>query len=160
MNVGEKISLFFAITGLAFIISAVGVAWHYQQTLDSSHHSRGIIVGVEERVHSRNQGTTTSGFYPIIAFRADNRTWIFESPVSSDSYRRATGKTLNIYWPPGQPDKAAVNDNTTRFSLPIFLAVMGSGFLLPGAFLLIFDRLRQHKRRQRRYSGRRRKSSL
>ncbi|WP_149476776.1 DUF3592 domain-containing protein [Escherichia albertii] len=133
---GRVLSRAFLGIGLILIlISAVIFYYHFTFT-KSAVHTEGIIVdAVWHNDHSHRVGDNGS-WYPVVAFRpTPDYTLIFNSTIGSDFYEESEGDRVNVYYPPGHPEEAEINNPWVNFFKWGFVGI--AGIIFSGIGLII-----------------------
>ncbi len=120
-------------TGLAFIgvgaVSAIAALLLYMRArrfVENAVRVQGVVTGLAES-HSSEGGTTYS---PIVQFSTvEGQSHTFTESVSSNPPRYQPGATVNVLYPPDNPQKARVQGWFGLWYLPAFAALFGVIFL-------------------------------
>ncbi|HBC1011865.1 TPA: DUF3592 domain-containing protein [Escherichia coli] len=117
--------VFLGIGLILLVISAIIFYYHFTFTR-SAVHTEGIIVdAVWHSRHSHRTGKYGS-WYPVVAFRpAPDYTLIFISGIGSDFYKDSEGDRVNVYYPPGHPEQAEINNPRVNFFKWGFVGIAG-----------------------------------
>ncbi len=117
--------IFFGI-GLVLILISVVIFYNQFTYSKDAIHTEGVIVDtVWHSSHSHSHRTGKNGsWYPVVAFRpTPDYTLIFNSSIGSDFYEDSEGDIyedsegdkVNVYYSPGHPEKAEINNPWVNF---------------------------------------------
>lgn len=99
--------------GIGLVLILISVVVFYNQFTYSKDaiYTEGVIVDtVWHSSHSHRTGKNGS-WYPVVAFRpTPDYTLIFNSSIGSDFYEDSEGDKVNVYYSPGHPEKAEINN--------------------------------------------------
>ena len=125
--------IFFGI-GLVLILISVVIFYNQFTYSKDAIHTEGVIVDtVWHSSHSHRTGKDGS-WYPVVAFRpTPDYTLIFNSSIGSDFYEDSEGDKVNVYYSPGHPEKAEINNPWVNF-LNGGLSALWALFLSPSVY--------------------------
>ncbi len=127
--------IFFGI-GLVLILISVVIFYNQFTYSKDAIHTEGVIVDtVWHSSHSHRTGKNGS-WYPVVAFRpTPDYTLIFNSSIGSDFYEGSEGDKVNVYYSPGHPEKAEINNPWVNFFKWGFIGIMGVIFISVGLLI-------------------------
>ncbi len=127
--------IFFGI-GLLLILISVVIFYNQFTYSKDAIHTEGVIVDtVLHSSHSHRTGKNGS-WYPVVAFRpTPDYTLIFNSSIGSDFYEDSEGDKVNVYYSPGHPEKAEINNPWVNFFKWGFIGIMGVIFIAVGLLI-------------------------
>lgn len=127
--------IFFGI-GLVLILISVVIFYNQFTYSKDAIHTEGVIVDtVWHSSHSHRTGKNGS-WYPVVAFRpTPDYTLIFNSSIGSDFYEDSEGDKVNVYYSPGHPEKAEINNPWVNFFKWGFIGIMGVIFISVGLLI-------------------------
>ena len=106
---------FLGIGLILLVISAIIFYYHFTFT-KSAVHTEGIIVDAVWYNNHSNDVDDNGSWYPVVAFRpTPDYTLIFNSNIGSDFYEDSEGDRVNVYYPPGHPEQAEINNPWVNF---------------------------------------------
>lgn len=124
--------------GIGLVLILISVVVFYNQFTYSKDaiHTEGVIVDtVWHSSHSHRTGKDGS-WYPVVAFRpTPDYTLIFNSSIGSDFYEDSEGDKVNVYYSPGHPEKAEINNPWVNFFKWGFIGIMGVIFIAVGLLI-------------------------
>ncbi|ENW9227150.1 DUF3592 domain-containing protein [Escherichia coli] len=140
---------FLGIGLILLVISAIIFYYHFTFT-KSAVHTEGIIVDAVWYNNHSNDVDDNGSWYPVVAFRpTPDYTLIFNSNIGSDFYEDSEGDRVNVYYPPGHPEQAEINNPWVNFFKWGFVGIAGIIF---GSVGLIITRPSTKKSRRKRKS--------
>lgn len=129
------IGLLFTLIGVAVLISGAVSAVKQSRMLARQVGASGTVVDLVNRVF--NPGS--SGVYcPVVEFTtAEGEAVRFESQFGTMPATHQVGQTVSVRYEVAAPQKAEVDSTTSRWFVPVFMIVMGLGFLALGGLMFM-----------------------
>ena len=122
--------------GVGLILLLISIVIFYNQFTYSKNtvHTEGIIV--DTVWHNSRQIGNDGSWHPVVAFRpTPDYTLIFNSSIGSTFYEDSEGDKVNVYYPPGHPEKAEINNPWVNFFKWGFIGMMGVIFIAVGLLI-------------------------
>lgn len=134
--------------GLVLLVISVVIFYNQFTYTKNAMHTEGVIVdAVWYNNHSNDVGDNGS-WYPVVAFRpTPDYTLIFNSNIGSDFYEDSEGDKVNVYYPPGHPEEAEINNPWVNFFEWGFVGI--AGIIFGGIDLIIMVPSSKKSRRNR-----------
>ena len=141
---------FLGIGLILLVISAIIFYYHFTFT-KSAVHTEGIIVDAVWYNNHSNDVDDNGSWYPVIAFRpTPDYTLIFNSSIGSDFYEDSEGDKVNVYYSPGHPEKAEINNPWVNFFKWGFIGIMGVIFIAVGLLISMPSSKKTRRKRKSR----------
>ncbi|MGU4403586.1 DUF3592 domain-containing protein [Escherichia coli] len=127
-----------------------GTCSHLPYSKDAIHTEGVIVDTVWHSSHSHRTGKDGS-WYPVVAFRpTPDYTLIFNSSIGSDFYEDSEGDKVNVYYSPGHPEKAEINNPWVNFFKWGFIGIMGVIFIAVGLLISMPSSKKSRRKRKSR----------
>ncbi|EFI3690142.1 DUF3592 domain-containing protein [Escherichia coli] len=139
--------------GIGLVLILISVVVFYNQFTYSKDaiHTEGVIVDTVWHSSHSHRTSKDGSWYPVVAFRpTPDYTLIFNSSIGSDFYEDSEGDKVNVYYSPGHPEKAEINNPWVNFFKWGFIGIMGVIFIAVGLLISMPSSKKSRRKRKSR----------
>ncbi len=125
---GRSIAISFA--ALGFAILGLAGYWLYASSglVFTGVRSSGVVTGLTAVMDAQGRAL---GFAPVVKYSDESgRAFVHRTQVADNPAAYAPGDYVPVYYDPANPEKAIVRSFRETFAVPLFIAIVGSFFLL------------------------------